>query len=136
MDIKARLERHFASRRPSPVVAAYLYGSHAEGRPHRESDLDLAVLLNASLPENDRFALRLDLTGDLMSALHFNEVDLIVLNDAPPLLAARIVSEGLLVYEADPEAHHGFRRDIQLRAADLGPFIERYRRRLMEEVGR
>ena len=37
------------SRQPTAgLVAAYLFGSHAEGRPHRESDVDLGVLLDRS----------------------------------------------------------------------------------------
>ena len=46
MDL-ADLERAIAetARAQTSVIAAYLFGSHAAGRAHRESDVDLAVLL-------------------------------------------------------------------------------------------
>lgn len=119
-ELRAKLEEHFQRSAHPAVVAAYLYGSHGGGRPHRESDVDVAVVLDASLSRQRRFDLRLELIGDVMGALHFNEVDLIVLNDAPPLLAAHVVQRGIPVYIGDPEAEHAFRRDIQLRAGDLG----------------
>jgi hypothetical protein len=71
------------------------------------------------------------LIADLIAVLHCNDVDLVVLNDAPPLLARRIVLEGLRVHCADGEAEHAFRRDVQLRAADLAPFLQRARARLL-----
>ena len=45
------------------VVSAYLFGSAAAGREHRESDVDLGVLLNRQmLPHaEDRFEMRLRL---------------------------------------------------------------------------
>ena len=68
------------------VQAAWLFGSHAEGRSHRESDVDVAVLLeHGRFPEaRARFEVRVAMTADLIAVLHRNEVDLVVLNDAPP----------------------------------------------------
>jgi hypothetical protein len=63
-------------------------------------------------------------------------VDVVVLNDAPPGLASRIVTAGRAVYCRDPAIEHAFRRDVQLRAADLLPFIRRTRRVKLEAIGR
>jgi predicted nucleotidyltransferase len=109
------------------VVAAYLHGSHAAGRPHRESDVDLGVVLEyAEYPTSrDRFEAGLRLRSALQPALGGVPLDLVVLNDAPPGLAATVVTRGRRVYCADAEADHAFRRDSQLRAADLAPFLRR-----------
>src|SRR5437667_11519749 len=111
----------FRNRRPSDVVSAYLFGSHAERRAHRESDIDVAVLLDRqSYPdEAARFDLRVRLIGALGSALKSNHVDLVVLNDAPPGLARAVVTRGRRVFCRDAEADHVFRRTTLLRAADL-----------------
>ena len=61
------------------------------------------------------------MTADLIARLHRNEVDLVVLNDAQALFACRIVLDGRCVHCSDAEAEHAFRRDVQLRAADLAP---------------
>jgi predicted nucleotidyltransferase len=120
------------------VALAYLFGSHGEGRAHRESDIDVAVLLDQRMlprPE-DRFHARIALTSDLISLLHCNDTDLLVLNESPPHLARRIVLEGRLVHCADGRIEHAFRRDVQLRAADLTPFLERSRRTKLSALRR
>lgn len=111
------------------VASAYLFGSQAEGRAHRESDVDVGVLLQfARHPTaRARFDARLLLQADLGVALG-REVDVVILNDAPPLLGRRIVVHGRRVFCGDTEADHAFVRDAQLRAADLEPFLRRARR--------
>ena len=64
--------------------------------------------------------------------LHRNEIDLIVVDDAPPWFARHIVLDGRRVHRSDARAEHAFRRDVQLRAADNGPFLDRMRRSKME----
>lgn len=116
------------------ILAAYLFGSHAAGRPHRECDVDVAVLLSPSLDAAARFALRVRLASELPSRLGVRDVDVVVLNDAPPHFARRIVLDGREVLCDDPESAHAFRRDVQLRAADLEPFLRRTRQAKLEAL--
>ena len=134
--IVSGLASYFAGK--PGVPAAWLFGSHAEGRSHRESDVDVAVLLEYGRHPDARarFGARVAMTADLIALLHRNEVDLVVLNDAPPMFARRVVLDGRLVHCSDAHAEHSFRRDVQLRAADIGPFLERMRRIKMEALSR
>lgn len=111
------------------VVSAYLFGSFAEGRSHAESDVDVGVLLDRRVYPSaaERFEVRVRLAADLEHALAPRHADVVILNDAPPVLAARIVTRGRPLGCRDSEREHAFRRDIQLRAADLGPFLRRTR---------
>jgi predicted nucleotidyltransferase len=111
------------------VAAAYLFGSYREGRAHKESDVDVGILLDrGTYPTRAaRFEARLELINLLTHGLAPLDPDVVILNDAPPGLAARITTTGLLVCCRDPEAEHAFRRDAQLRAADLEPFLRRAR---------
>lgn len=120
------------------LVAAYLFRSHATGSPHRESDVDVAVLLREAGAggARSRFDERLRLGAWLSAELREPAVDLLILNDAPPMLAARVVTEGKPLLCHDPEFEHAFRRDAQLRAADLAPWLERMRRRKLEALAR
>jgi predicted nucleotidyltransferase len=120
------------------VVALYVFGGVAERRLHRESDVDVGVLLDRRRypAVRDRFEARLDLMSEVAPRLSGRAADVVVLNDAPPVLVRRIVTEGQLVYCADPGAEHAFRRDILLRAADLEPFLRRTRRRKLEAIDR
>jgi predicted nucleotidyltransferase len=120
------------------VQAAYLFGSRSEGRAHRESDVDLAALLDPAVHSDTaaRFRERVRLAAWLVGQLGTNAVDVVILNDAPPPFARRIVTTGVRVYCADPEADHAFVRDVQLRAADLEPFLRRMRRLKLGAIAR
>lgn len=124
------LARFFGRANRAGLVSAYLFGSQMAGGIHRESDVDLGVLLDwrAYPTRRVRFEERLKLSSSLIAALGANEVDVVILNDAPPLLAARIVGEGRRVFCAEPVLDRAFFRDVQLRAADLLPFLIRSRR--------
>lgn len=119
-------------------MAVYLFGSHAEERAHRESDVDLGVVLDREryATPKERFETRLRLVTALEGALEAPRVDVVILNDAPPTLAREIVTRGELLVCNDPEEEHAFRRDAQLRAADLDPFLRRMRRIKLEALAR
>jgi len=120
------------------VVSAYLFGSHAEGRAHRESDIDVGVLFDRrALPSTrDRFEAALRLSAHLQAALGTRRVDLVVLNDAPPGLGRAVASRGRRLVCSDEEADHAFVRDALLRAADIDPFLHRTRRLKLEALAR
>jgi hypothetical protein len=121
-----------------PIVAAYLFGSHAAGHPHRESDVDVAVLLDATKAPGagDRGRRALAMAGDLIAATHVNRVDVLVLNDAPPELAAHVLREGVRLVCRNEEADRAFTRRTLLLAADQAPFLRRTRRLKLEAVVR
>jgi len=125
--LRERLAGYFAARPDLGVASAYLFGSHAEGRPHRESDVDVAVLLSWERypTSKERFDFRVSVGSELISAVKHNEVDLVILNDLPPLFARRILWEGLRVFLGDPEADFAHRLQVQSLAADLAPWLER-----------
>jgi predicted nucleotidyltransferase len=135
-DLETALRRYFERAAPRGVVAGYLFGSHAAGRPHRESDVDVAVLFDyARLPDRvarAREAVRLN--AEVVGATHVNAVDLVALNDAPPELAATIVRDGRRVYCTDPALDAAFRRKALSRYADIRPFLERTRRVKLEAI--
>jgi predicted nucleotidyltransferase len=123
---------------PRGLVSAYLFGSHAAGRAHRDSDVDVAVLLAWDVyPDaRQRFEERVRLSSALAVDLRTDRIDVVVLNDAPPGLGRRIVTEGRRVFCSDPERDHASVRDVQLRAADLDPFLRRTRRIKLSAIRR
>lgn len=111
------------------IVAVYVFGSHALGRAHADSDLDIGVLVDFDrYPRGEeRFDLRLRLVSTLSSA-DTPPIDLVILNDAPPTLGRMVATRGHLLLCRDAEKNHAWVRDVQLMAADLDPFLERMRR--------
>ena len=138
LTIAETLNRHFREHPELGVVSAYLFGSHAAGRAHRESDVDLGILLDRSrYPRSaDRFEARVQMISDLGTVLHRNDLDLVILNDAPPLFGRKILYEGRRIFLGDPAADRAFGRDVQLRAADLEPWLRRMRRLQLEALAR
>lgn len=138
VEVADRVARALQGPEFPSVVSAYLFGSHAEDRAHRESDVDVGVVLDRrALPgARDRFESALRLSALLQEALGTRQVDLVVLNDVPPGLGRAVVSRGRRLVCSDEEADRAFVRDTQLRAADLEPFLRRTRRLKLEALAR
>ena len=62
--------------------------------------------------------------ADLGAALHRSDVDVVILNDAPPLLAHRILSQGKLVFERSASARVRFQVRTAALYADMVPAFE------------
>ena len=129
----ARAVARCVSRHPG-IQAAYIFGSVAQGRARPDSDLDIAVLLDRPIPDARALRYRLKLAGDLGAALHRNDVQLVILNDAPPLLAHRVLSRGVLVFERARVARVRFHVETARRYEDMVPTMERYVDRLKQDV--
>ena len=136
--VEAALRAYFAAERPAGVVAAYLFGSLADRTDHAESDVDVAVLVDyGALPDRtSRSRAAVALGTALIAVAHRNAVDVVVLNDAPPELAAAVVTSGVRLYCADADADGAFARDALLRFADVRPFLERTRRLKLQALAR
>lgn len=87
------------ARDPS-VAFALLFGSRAHGNPRADSDWDVGVYFDPSLERSERHVRRLQLIASLEPAV---DVDVVVLNDAPPLLAHRALM-GVRLLVRDLEA--------------------------------
>lgn len=82
------------------IVFAHLFGSRGRGDARPDSDWDVAVYLDPALSDHERFKLRCRLAAELDD---LGEVDVVVLNDAPPLLGHRALM-GRRVLVRDPVA--------------------------------
>jgi predicted nucleotidyltransferase len=124
----AALKKYFEDYPDLGVASAYLFGSHAEGRVHRESDLDVGVLLQwESHPtQGERSDVRIRLGSDLIAVLEQNQMNIVILNDAPPLFGRKIIYDGIRVFCGDSETDHSYVRDVQIRAADLEPWLRKW----------
>ena len=90
------------------VLAAYLIGSQARGSAGPLSDVDVAILHDPSLDSRARLDLRLAAVAAAGAALATTEVDVVILNGAPPLLRQRALRDGKLLLDRDPRARIGF----------------------------
>jgi predicted nucleotidyltransferase len=86
------------------ILEAYLFGSHAQGAGRAHSDIDIAVFIDDGKAELGPFGYRSELTSVLMSALGTNAVDVVVLNNAPPLLYHRVLRDGSRLFSRNLRA--------------------------------
>ncbi len=77
------------------LIAAILFGSAASGRLQPHSDLDIALLF--TYPTRPDPLSLLELRGEI-EQLAQRDVDLVVLNDASPILAFEVVRTGCLLF--------------------------------------
>jgi predicted nucleotidyltransferase len=107
------------------VVFALLFGSRAKGATRTDSDWDVGVYLSPQLTPKKRFDTRLKLIVDLQD---LGTVDLVILNEAPPLLAQRAL-QGTRLLVKDRTAYVRFFVKTQAEAED-----ERYWRQIHAEA--
>ncbi len=86
------------------VCEAYLFGSRARGEEQPHSDLDVAVYVDPRRLPGAPFGYEATLSAALMAALGSNRVDVVMLNDAPPLLYHRVLRDGVRLLARDAMA--------------------------------
>jgi uncharacterized protein YutE (UPF0331/DUF86 family)/predicted nucleotidyltransferase len=87
---------------PRPeILEAYLFGSQGAGTAGPLSDVDVAVYVDRSRADDSGYGYVARLTADLMTALSRNDVDVVLLNDAPPLLYQRVLASGARLLSRD-----------------------------------
>lgn len=95
--LRAALEPH------SDVLDAYLFGSQARGDAAATSDVDVAVYVDPAALERPGFGLDAELGSALQTALSRSDVDVVILNRAPPLLYRRVLRDGVrLLSRSEP----------------------------------
>jgi predicted nucleotidyltransferase len=86
------------------VVAAMLIGSRARASAGPLSDVDVGVWHEQDLDPSERLDLRLELAAAAAAALHTDEVDVVLLNRATPLMRHRAIRDAQRLVERDHEA--------------------------------
>src|SRR4030042_2785092 len=79
-----------------------LFGSHAKGEIHPESDMDIAVYGKGILSEKEK----INLTCELSNIFHTYKIDLVDIKTAPPLLKREVFKDYVVLYQEDPMLLH------------------------------
>ena len=97
----AELEQYLKTEKD--ILALYLFGSHSEGLAHLRSDVDLAVLLIPGADGNRYLECRLRYLSELKRFVT-GVLDLVILNQVPPLLQFQVLQKGKLIFDKDSDA--------------------------------
>jgi len=116
------------------IVAAYLFGSLAQGRATPHSDIDIAIVLtrvpDVLAGEPDR---QFRLMDDFRRFAD-REVDVVILNTAPPLLQNQVLRYGRLLFDQDPARRSAFEVRSGKIYDDLVPMTDFFTRVLFQEI--
>ncbi len=85
------------------IIFAYLFGGLLRERLNPLSDVDLSVFVKA--PKSLDY---LELFGRIADILGTNELDLVILNDAPLSLTGRILQKRKVLTDKDPFLRHKY----------------------------
>ncbi len=94
-----------------PVKLALIFGSRAKGEARPDSDWDLAFWVNEKDQKLDRLSLaglKKNLIKDLCTLLKTSQIDLVILNRAPPFLKYQIARHSRPLYQEKEEDYAAF----------------------------
>jgi predicted nucleotidyltransferase len=116
------------------VKLAYLFGSVAEGKEGKLSDVDLAVFLDESLSKKERFSLQLKLISELTGILKTDRIDLVIINDAPLTLNYEIIKANHPLLVRDEGQKIDFEHRILSRYLDRRYYDKRWAAEFLKKV--
>jgi len=112
------------------VLAVWGFGSQARGEAGPGSDVDVAVLLEER-PHLPDLVEELRLRSVVVETLRRDDVDLVVLNTAPPLVRHEVVAAGRRLFAREAERADRFEERAAREAFDTA-----YLRRVQQELAR
>ena len=113
-----------------------LIGSQARGDAGPLSDVDIAVWHEPDLDAAARLQLQLQIAGAAAKAVGSDEVDVVLLNKAPPLMRHRAMRHGKRLVERDRDERVRMETRAMLEYLDTAPLravLGRAMRRRIEE---
>ncbi len=116
------------------VSALFSFGGLAAGRLSPLSDLDFAVLLSKRLSRRQRSEKLLELIGVFNSVFRTDEIDLVLLNDAPLKFDHRILKTGKLLHVRNEGELVDFREKVVKLYLDFRYFRDSFDRGFLEGV--
>jgi len=133
-DVRGYLEKSLKDSRF--IVVAYLFGSCAKGEAGKESDLDLAFLLDEKAYRSNRLAVlsKAYTTAGRMGMAFERKVDVTILNASSLEMAYEVVTTGCCVYELDVDRRMDYEVAIRGMYFDFRPFLEELRSRSLARL--
>jgi len=117
------------------IIALFSFGSMTSGDLKPLSDLDFGVIVSNLLDRKKRFDKHLDLIGLFNKILGTDEVDLILMNDAPLRFSHNILKTGKLLFFSDTGALTEFIEKTVKVYLDFKYFRDEFDKEFLKGVG-
>lgn len=109
------------------IQAAILFGSEASGQAKEESDIDVALLYKKKPDILDTLQFKQHLSDEMG-----REVDLVLLNDASPILAMQVIKNGVSLFVLNERALREYEVRLITDYADLKIHLEPFEQNILK----
>ncbi len=113
------------------VIFAYLFGSQVSGKVGPLSDIDIAVYFDERVSPSRRFDNKLKLMAQLSLLLKKEDIDVVILNEAYPLLEQRIIKNGEIIYSTNEKKRLDYEVKAIMRYLDFKPYLEKHTKEIL-----
>jgi len=120
----------------SEILFGYLFGSYGSCEDDKISplsDVDIALYLKEDL--SDFYSKKLELLELINRSLHTDEVDLVILNQAPVYLQFEIIKTGRLLFCREPQKRISFQVKVIKSYLDAKPLRDLAQAALLKRYG-
>lgn len=114
------------------IQAVYLFGSQAKGNANTDSDIDIAVLLEADYAEKSG-VIKIKLYEELIKA-GFDNIDLVILNQASALLKYEVVKENTLIYKKNDFEAASYQSLMIRKYLDFEYYLKKNQQKFKERI--
>jgi len=132
--IVATVKGIVATETDPSLAAVYFFGSAAAGKTGPLSDIDIAILLVDDFSDRDYLDKQLELQAKFCRGLRTDQVDVVILNQASPLLAHRVLSRGRLLFSRSDRERQAFFVKTIREYLDTEPLRREGRNHLMARI--
>jgi|YelNatPaOPRAMG01_1025707.scaffolds.fasta_scaffold101358_3 predicted nucleotidyltransferase len=113
------------------VIFCYLFGSYGRDNPNPLSDIDIAVYLTDNV---DLFEKKMELVGAINTILKTDEVDLLILNNAPLSFQMEVISKGKLLLSKDEKLRLDFMAKTYSMYCDTEPLRKNAKKNMLLRI--
>jgi hypothetical protein len=106
------------------VFIVYLFGSRSRGKGFPMSDVDIGVVLKASIPAGDARSIYQSLYEIFTELYPSSKVDIVLLQCAPLTLQYSAIREGKILFEEDPIHTADYENGVINRYLDFIPILD------------
>jgi len=125
-----KIRSYFAGK--DEVVAVYLFGSHAEGKARRSSDVDIGILLNPN--DSDAFLEKQTEYLKELGRLLRKDIHPVILNTAGEMLMQQIFVKGKCILDNEHRKHAEFRMVMFSRIAAFSDYRKQMQAGLIKNI--
>lgn len=100
------------------IVFSYIFGSYAKSSMRENSDIDIAIYLRRDIDIDIYIEIKINLSEILRK-----EIDLVILNNAPPLLKHEIAKNHILLFSRDKALENRYRVKTLFEYNDMKSYL-------------